>query len=476
MEFLKRDLPKKSENLSEWYNKVVLLAELADHGPAKGTMIFRPYGFAIWELVQKEMDALIKERGVDNAYFPLFIPESLLQKEESHIEGFSPELAVVTIGGGEELEEKLVVRPTSETIMYEAYARWIHSWRDLPLMINQWNNVVRWEKRTYLFLRTTEFLWQEGHTAHATHSEAWDMTKWAMDMYAKVYRELFALPGYVGKKSESEKFAGADVTLTYESLMPEGKALQSCTSHDLGQNFSKVFNITFQDEHKTMQHVWQTSWGFSTRSLGGLIMAHGDDAGLRLPPKLAPVQVAVVPVKAEKELLGFCRKIYDRLDKAGYRVVLDDADNETLGSKINTWELKGVPLRFEVGPREVSDETVTAVRRDTGEKVTVPAADAAKHAQELLEKIQDNLYAEAEKFLQENTREAADYEEFKTILKEKRGFIFALWCEDKTCEQRIKEETKATTRLLLQDAKEEEGTCIGCGKKATHRWLFAQAY
>ncbi len=259
--FTKKDLPKKSENLSAWYNKVVLLSELADYGPAKGTMIFRPYGYAIWELAQKEMDAMIKARGVENAYFPLFIPESLLAREKKHLEGFSPELAVVTIGGGEELEEKLVVRPTSETIMYDAFSRWIHSWRDLPIAMNQWNNVVRWEKRTYLFIRTSEFLWQEGHTAHAHHDEAWEMTEWAMRMYETIYRDYFALPGYVGRKSESEKFAGADVTLTYESLMPEGKALQSSTSHDLGQNFAKPFNITFQNREGQNEYVWQTSWG-----------------------------------------------------------------------------------------------------------------------------------------------------------------------------------------------------------------------
>ncbi|MBP9763061.1 proline--tRNA ligase, partial [Patescibacteria group bacterium] len=318
-----KQLPKKSEDVSAWYNALVLQAELADYGPAKGTMIFRPYGYAIWELIQRELDKQIKRKGVENAYFPLFIPENLLHKEKQHVEGFSPELAVVTIGGGETLQEPLIVRPTSETIMYDTFSRWVQSWRDLPLQINQWNNVVRWEKRTYLFLRTTEFLWQEGHTAHATHEESLAMVNWAMDTYTKLYRDFFALPGYVGRKSESEKFAGADMTLTYEMMMPGGKALQSCTSHDLGQNFSKSFEIQFQAKDSSKQYAWQTSWGLSTRSMGGLIMAHGDDKGLRLPPKLAPIQVIILPVKAEEAINAACQSIADRLNEAGYRVKVD---------------------------------------------------------------------------------------------------------------------------------------------------------
>jgi prolyl-tRNA synthetase len=475
-DFTKRDLPKKSENLSEWYTKVVLLAELADYGPAKGTMIFRPYGFAIWELVQKELDALIKERGVANAYFPLFIPESLLKKEAAHVEGFSPELAVVTIGGGEELKEKLIVRPTSETIMYDAYARWIHSWRDLPLMINQWNNVVRWEKRTYLFLRTTEFLWQEGHTAHATHDEAKEMVSWAIGAYAKIYREFFALPGYVGTKSDAERFAGADRTLTYETLMPEGKALQSGTSHDLGQNFSKTFNISFQNAQGGSEYVWQTSWGFSTRSLGALIMAHGDDAGLRLPPRLAPIQVVVLPVKADPAAEQLAAEVLDVLKKAGVRSVVDGPDRGTIGSRINTWELRGVPLRAEIGPKEAGAKTVTFVRRDTREKIAVSMDDVAVRVPEILETIQRHLYDEASAFLAEHTQRVGDYDEFKATLAEKRGFLSAFWCEDPACERSIKEETKATTRCLPLDGKEENGVCVYCGKPTRHRWLFAQAY
>lgn len=476
MAFLKKDLPKKSDNLSDWYNNIILRAELADYGPAKGTMIYRPYGFAIWELVQKEMDVMMKERGVSNAYFPLFIPESLLKKEEAHVEGFSPELAVVTIGGGEELKEKLVVRPTSETIMYDAYARWIHSWRDLPLLINQWNNVVRWEKRTYMFIRTTEFLWQEGHTAHATHEEAWDMVTWAMDMYKKVYTKLFAMPGLIGRKSETEKFAGADVTLTYETLMPEGKALQSCTSHDLGQNFSKPFEISFQSDKGTNEYVWQTSWGISTRSIGGMIMAHGDDGGLRLPPRLAPIQAIILPIKNDTELATAAENMRTALKKADIRVEIDAADNESIGFRINKWELKGVPLRLEVGAKELENNVVTAVRRDTGIKKELSLKNLEKEVTALLNSIQENLLHEAERFLKDNTHDVDEYKTFKEIMKGGKGFLSAFWCEDAKCEAKIKEETKATTRCLPLEAKNEKGSCVGCGTPASHRWYFGQAY
>ena len=471
-----KDLTPKSEDLSEWYNQIVVKAELADYGPAKGTMIFRPYGYGIWELVQKEFDERIKALGVENAYFPLFIPESFLTKEKEHVEGFSPELAVVTIGGGEELQEKLVVRPTSETIMYDAYARWLQSWRDLPLRINQWNNVVRWEKRTYLFLRTTEFLWQEGHTAHATHEEAQAMQSTAMEEYARLYKEFFAIPGYVGRKSESEKFAGAAMTLTYETLMPEGKALQSCTSHDLGQNFSKAFEISFQNKEGKKDHVWQTSWGLSTRSIGGLIMTHGDDAGLVLPPRLAPKQVVILPVKSTNEdQAAFARAVNNELEKHGIRSFIDSSD-ESIGFRINKWEIKGVPLRIEIGDKERKEFTVTLVRRDTKEKLNLSQEGLGKDVVNLLQKIQDDLYQKAENFLHENTRSVDSYDEFKKIIETNRGFIKALWCEDASCEAKIKEETKANTRCLPLDAPEEKGTCVACSKPATHRWIFAVAY
>lgn len=476
-----KNLTKKSEDLSEWYNRIVLEAELAEYGPAKGTMIFRPYGYAIWELVQKALDAEIKALGVDNAYFPLFIPESLLKKEKKHIEGFSPELAVVTIGGGEELVEPLIVRPTSETIMYDAYSKWVSSWRDLPIKINQWNNVVRWEKRTYLFLRTTEFLWQEGHTAHATHAEATEMMKSAMYAYEKIYKEYFALPGYVGKKSEAEKFAGADVTLTYEALMPEGKALQSCTSHDLGQNFSNAFDIKFQDQDGLTQFAWQTSWGLSTRSIGGLIMMHGDDKGLRLPPRLAPVQIVILPVRPDdQQQVEYCKTLALHLEggKLELRVKVDAREDQSLGFRINKWEVKGVPLRIEIGKKEIEESIVTLVRRDTGEKAQIAHDLLVHEVKHLLGSIQDQMYAEAQSFLEENTREAYNFDEFKKIMGKSRGFIKAYWCEDVSCEEKIKEKTKASTRCLTQEEEESasENSCVHCGKPAKRRWLFAQAY
>ncbi|KKT86979.1 MAG: Proline-tRNA ligase [Microgenomates group bacterium GW2011_GWA1_Microgenomates_45_10] len=467
MVFEKRQLPKKSESLAHWYNAVVLLAELADYGPAKGTMIFRPHGYRIWELIQEVMDKEIKKSGVENAYFPLFIPESLMHKEKEHVEGFAPQLAVVTIGGGEELKEKLVVRPTSETIMYQAYAKWIQSWRDLPMLINQWNNVVRWEKRTYLFLRTTEFLWQEGHCAHATHQESQERVQWAIDMYAQIYRDWLSLPGIIGKKSESEKFAGGDATLTYEILMPEGKALQGCTSHDLGQNFSKAQDIKFQDKEGKSQFVWQNSWGFATRAIGALLMAHGDDAGIVLPPKVASVQVVIIPVTLDEEVVAAAQKLAGSLEDM--RVKVDTRDGESFGYKINKWELRGVPLRIEVGKKEMTSGKFKMIRRDTGEVVE-------GEVENILEQIQADMLAGQEKFLRESTHEAADYEKFKEIMGGQRGFIKAFWCENAECEVRIKEETKASTRCLPLSAKEEKGNCIYCGKDAKFQWVFAQAY
>lgn len=476
MKFEKWHLPNKSKNVSDWYNTVVMQAELADYGPAKGTMIFRPYGYQIWELIQQALGREMKARGIENAYFPLFIPESLLKKEKEHVQGFSPELAVVTIGGGEELKEKLVVRPTSETIMYEAYSRWIQSWRDLPMLINQWNNVVRWEKRTYLFLRTTEFLWQEGHTAHATHEECWDQVLWAIRTYQKVLKEYLAVPGYIGKKSNAEKFAGADVSTTFEALMPDGKSLQTGTSHDLGQNFSKPFDIQFTDQEGTQQYVWQTSWGLSTRAIGGMIMLHGDDQGLRLPPRLAPIEAIVLPVKYDKDILAFSKKVCDELLGNEIRAKIDVREDQSFGYRINKWELKGIPLRIEIGSKEVESKTITAVRRDTGEKVKLPFKGVSKRIQELLNMIQDHMFAEAEKFLKKNTHTVDSYHEFKKIMAGPKGFLKVFWCEDPTCETKIKETTKATSRCLPLDAKEEKGVCISCGTLARHRWYFAQAY
>ncbi len=467
-------LPKKSVDLSGWYNAIVQQAQLADYGPAKGTMILRPYGYAIWEEVQRNLDADIKAAGVENAYFPLFIPESLLHKEKEHIDGFSPELAVVTIGGNEQLAEPLVVRPTSETIMYDAYSRWIKSWRDLPVRINQWNNVVRWEKRTYLFLRTSEFLWQEGHTAHATHDEAKAMVQWGIETYAKLYRDIFALPGYLGKKSETEKFAGADTTFTYEMMMPEGKALQSCTSHDLGQNFAQSFDIQFQNKEGKREHVWQTSWGLSTRSIGGLILVHGDDKGLRLPPRLAPTQIIILPVRADEALLNTCQDLARDLRAVGCRVKIDADDHESIGWKINEWELKGVPLRIEIGKRELEAGALKLVRRDNGEIIQVALADIVTEAPKILDAIQANLLAQATELLHGNTHEVSTWDDFVARMAGERGFLKVSWCGLASCEKEIKEKTKATTRCMAQDG--VPGTCIHCGQPATAQWYFAQSY
>lgn len=479
----KKRLTKKSENISGWYLDLIDQAQLADYGPAKGTMIIRPYGYAIWENIQKTLDVEIKKSGAVNAYFPLFIPNSLFSKEKEHVKGFAPETAVVTIGGGEELVDPLIVRPTSEMIMYEAYARWISSWRDLPMVINQWNNVVRWEKRTYPFLRTSEFLWQEGHGAHSTEKENWERVLWGIETYAKIYRECFAIEGIVGRKSESEKFAGADATLTFETLMPDGKVLQSCTSHDLGQNFSKTLGIDFQNKEGKTDFVWQNSWGFSTRSIGGLILVHGDDNGLVLPPKLAPTKVAIIPVlgKKDEEVLKYCQKIKDLLEKAqsGFPGVVEIyADPEkSFGWRINDAEIRGIPIRIEIGTRELEERTVTLSFRIPGmEKKLSKSEDVSEKVEQFLKLIQDKMLENSKKFLAENTRDAKNYDEFKKIMKTERGFIKAFWCENADCETKIKEETKASTRCKPLDVEEENGECIYCGKKAKYVWYFAQAY
>jgi prolyl-tRNA synthetase len=482
--FTKKEITKKSENISEWYSDVVLKAELADYAPVKGTMVIRPYGYAIWEKVQEIFNVLMKKKGVQNAYFPLFIPHSLLEKEKEHVKGFSPELAVVTIGGGEELKDPLVVRPTSETIMYAMYSDWIQSWRDLPVLINQWNNVVRWEKRTYLFLRTTEFLWQEGHTAHEDEAGAIDMATTALEWYRKIYEEYLAIPVLLGMKSEKEKFAGAKATYSVELLMPDGKALQGATSHNLGQNFSKVFDIVFQNREGKNDFVWQTSWGLSTRSLGGLFLTHGDDNGLVLPPKIAPYQVVIIPILTKEinvQKLGeYLVGIRDELEKDGIRVQFDPNKDfertESLGRIINKWELKGIPVRLEIGMKEIDDDTVTVARRDTMEKQIVKRSEIIVEIKSLLNKIQDNLFEKSKKFLEDNTHTVSSYEEFKKIMETNRGFIRAFWCENEECETKIQEESKASIRCLPLNTKVEDGKCVYCGEKAAHRWLFAQAY
>lgn len=482
-EYTKKEIVKKSVDFDRWYTDVILKAELADYSPVKGCMVIRPYGYAIWENIQKEFDRMTKTAQVENAYFPLFIPLSFLQKEKEHVKGFSPQLAVVTHGGGEKLAEPLVVRPTSETIMYSMYAKWVSSWRDLPILINQWNNVVRWEKRTFLFLRTTEFLWQEGHTAHETEKQAIDFALKALDWYKTLYEDYLAMYPIVGVKSESEKFAGGKKTYAVEILMPDGLALQGATSHNLGQNFAKVFNITFQNREGKEDFVWQTSWGLSTRAIGGLIMSHGDDQGLILPPKIAPIQIVIIPITQESNITQFCADLKKQLEDGGLRVKIDNREEKTVGWKFNEWELKGVPVRIEVGGKEVESQKLTVYRRDLGSKEQVTSLSALGHLRNLLKDIQNNLYEKRKKFVEENTREVDDYTKFKEIMKTEKGLILSFWCEDPVCEEKIKEETKATTRVLPLEAKEEkglptgrDGKCIYCGKKASHRWYFAQAY
>lgn len=478
--FEKKELKKKSENLADWYTDVVLKAQLADYSPVPGAMVIRPYGYAIWEKVQGLMDGYMKAVGMENAYFPLFIPLSLLEKEKEHVEGFAPELAIVTIGGGEKLKDPLVVRPTSETIMYEMYKKWIHSWRDLPVLMNQWNNVIRWEKRTYLFLRTMEFLWHEAHTAHETEKEAVDMCLTAQEWYRKIYEEYYAIPAYLGTKSMSEKFAGAKDTYTVELLMPDGKVLQGATSHNLAQNFSVPFDIAFQNREGKVDHVWQTSYAITTRSIGALVLVHGDDNGIVVPPKIAPIQVVIMPITRKdtdaKLLFAYSQEIKEALDNGGVRSKLDSRDEPSVGRRFNEWELKGVPVRFEVGGKELADHTVTIARRDTGEKVTVERKDMLVQVERILKDIQKSLYEKALAHLQANTHDVTSFSEFEEIMRTTRGFIRALWCEEASCEAAIKEKTKANTRCLAQDKEGGSGKCVHCGKPAARRWLFGQSY
>ncbi len=467
-------LPDKKTQPAEWYTRLIQLADLADYGPTKGTMIIKPYGYAIWENIQREMDIRIKQKGIGNCYFPLFIPMSFLEKEASHVEGFAPELAVVTHGGGQKLEESLAVRPTSETIMYNSFADWIQSWRDLPMQINQWCNVVRWEKRTLPFLRTSEFLWQEGHTAHATHDEAVDMQKWAMSMYSEIYRDVFALDGYVGQKSVSERFAGADDTLTYEILMPSGKALQSCTSHDLGQNFAKTFDIKYQANDGSEQFVWQTSWGFSTRSIGGLIMAHGDDNGLVLPPKLAPIQVVIVPIKTDDNIVQYSKNLEKLLIDNNIRVQLDDSDDERFGYKLNKWEVKGVPLIIKIGNKEVDENSCLIKRRDNFEEKIFPSNNLAQEIINLLDQIQTDLLEKSKNINKNGTRQATNYEQMKQILSDNKGFVEVCWNDNPEIEAKIKQETKAVSRCKI--GSRADSVDFYTGEPASDIWLFAQSY
>ena len=472
---MQETITPRDKDYSEWYQDVIEAAELAEHGPVRGTMIIKPYGYALWENTQQYLDQKFKEVGVQNAYFPLFIPEHFLKKEESHVEGFSPEVAVVTHAGGKKLEEPIVVRPTSETIMYDAFSRWIHSHRDLPLLINQWANVVRWEMRPRLFMRTTEFLWQEGHTAHATNTEADAWARQMLHVYETFAKEMMAIPVIPGQKSESEKFAGALHTYTIEAMMQDGKALQFATSHNLGQNFAKAFDVTFSDENNEKQFVSQTSWGLSTRTIGGLIMAHSDDKGLVLPPNIASIQVVIMPIwKDEATKAAVIQRAEDLCEELrDFKVVLDVGEGRP-GEKHYRWEKKGVPVRIELGPRDIEAGTMVLVRRDTGEKTNIALGDAEKVG-ETLAAIQANLYNTALARQHAKTKTVETWEEFKAEI-EAGNFVLAHWDGDKETEAAIKEETKATIRCIPFDQVKEEGLCVKSGKPSHGRVIFARSY
>ncbi|MCZ2856792.1 MAG: proline--tRNA ligase [Candidatus Bathyarchaeota archaeon] len=472
---------KKSKQFSEWYTQVVLRSELADYAPVKGCMVFREYSYAMWEKIQKYFDEKIKETGHKNAYFPLFIPERFLKKEAEHFQGFVPECAWVTIGGESELKERLAVRPTSETVIYAMFKKWIRSWRDLPLKLNQWCNIVRWEtKATKLFLRTREFLWQEGHTAHATMEEADQEAMDILNIYKNLMENLLAIPVLAGKKSDLEKFAGALYTATLEALMPDGKALQMGTSHNLGQNFSKAFKIQFVGEDEKDHYVWTTSWGIATRLLGAIVMVHGDDKGLVLPPEIAPYQAVIIPIfykEVERDtILDKAREVSKRLDQSGITTIIDDRPEYTPGWKFNEWELKGVPIRIEVGPRDLERKQVVVARRDTFERVDVTEEQLVSAISEMLTTVQNNLFNRAKKFLEENIISVKSYGEFKKALRKRRGFIKASWCSSQECEEKVKEETGAAISLIPFEKEEPFSDCFYCGNNAKEVVLFAKSY
>ncbi|MDZ7266708.1 MAG: proline--tRNA ligase [candidate division KSB1 bacterium] len=472
-------ITKRSEDYSRWYTDVIAAAELADYSPVKGCMVIRPNGYAIWEKIQAGLDKLFKDTGHVNAYFPLFIPESFLQKEAEHVEGFAPECAVVTHGGGKKLEEPLVVRPTSETIIWSMYRKWIQSYRDLPILINQWANVVRWEMRTRLFLRTTEFLWQEGHTAHATFEEAERETLQMLEVYRTFAEEYMAIPVIAGIKTEKEKFAGALRTYCIEAMMQDGRALQAGTSHHLGQNFAKAFDVRYLNEQGTLEYVWATSWGVSTRLIGALIMTHSDDNGLVLPPRLAPLSVVLVPIWRKEEEKALVLQRAQQLTaewKDRFSFKIDDRDNYRPGYKFNEWEKRGVPLRVELGPKDVQQGTVVLVRRDLGEKRVVPQTVLAEEIPRELAAMQQALFERALAFRERNTYVIDDYEQFKQAIEEHGGFYWAHWCGEREAEERLQEETKATIRCIPLAGKKEAGRCLITGKPSSQRVLMAKAY
>ena len=471
---------KKSEDFNEWYNQVVLKADMIDYSLVSGCIVFKPNSYAIWEKVQMIFNDKIKRSGHKNCYFPMFIPESLLKKEAEHVEGFSPEVAWVTKAGNSDLNEKLAIRPTSETIMYESYAKWIRSWRDLPVLLNQWNSVVRWEfKHAKPFLRTREFLWQEGHTAHSTKEEAEKEGMQQLFEYADLIENFMAIPVIAGRKTDNEKFAGAEYTTAVEALMPDGKALQMGTSHMLGQNFAKVFGIKFLDRDEKEKFAWQTSWGLSTRTIGAVVMAHGDDKGLVLPPRIAPTQIVIVPIvfkDAKDIIISKAKEIAKKLKAKGYSVELDDRDTYTPGWKFNEWELKGVPLRIEIGPKDVASEQLVLVRRDSNEKITIKIKDLEKKAEQILDDIQNSLFSKAKEYLTKNTAEVHNFNDFLGSIKN-RKLAKALFCGQSECETAIKEKAEgATCRVIPFEQKPAKGHCVHCGKEAKSWAVFGKGY
>ncbi len=472
-------LPKQSENFSEWYNQLILRAELADYAPVRGCMVVRPYGWALWENIQAALDSRFKKTGHVNAAFPMFIPMSFLEKEKEHVEGFAPELAVVTIGGGQKLEEPLVVRPTSETIIGYMYSKWVKSYRDLPILINQWANVVRWEMRTRMFLRTLEFYWQEGHTAHETAEQAEEETLKILDLYTDFAINEAAVPVIPGIKSDAEKFAGANKSYTIEAMMRDTKALQSGTSHNLGQNFAKAFDIQFLDRNNEIKYAWTTSWGLSTRFIGAIVMTHGDDQGLIFPPRLAPIQIVIIPIFKNADDRMKVMAVVDHLVVSlnQFRIKVDDRENVTPGFKFNDWELRGVPLRIEIGPRDVDNNSVVVAQRDIPGKpgkLFLPMENLPTQLEDILENFHFRLLKRATDFRDSHIYDPENYEEFKNIIQ--AGWALSYWCGSSKCEQAIKDETKATSRCRPLDQEKSIGQCIYCGAPAEYKTYFAKAY
>jgi len=490
---MEKGITPRDKSYSKWYLDIIEQAQLAENSPVRGCMVIKPYGYAIWENIKEGLNAMIKGSGAQNVYFPLFIPKSFLSREASHVKGFAKECAIVTHhrlketedGKGVEvdpkskLEEELIIRPTSETIMYDTFSRWITSWRDLPLKINQWANIVRWEKRTRPFLRTTEFLWQEGHTVHSTHEEAREEVLNRLNMYVEFAREYLAMETYFGKKSQSEKFAGAVDTYGVEAMMQDGKALQFGTSHDLGQNFSKVFNIQYTDKGGQLQYPWQTSWGVSTRMIGALVMTHSDDQGLILPPAIAPIKVVLIPIfkdSNKEKVFQYMKDVYKELNGYVEDIEVDDRDSVSPGFKFNEWEKKGVPIRIEIGENEIKRGDVVVVRRDELSKNNIKFGELGEFVSKTLLEIQENLYLKSKELLISKTYRVKSKKEFKEAFSSDKGFVRAGWCGDKKCEEKIKEETKATTRCLPADGEGKKGKCVYCGKKSENEWIFAKAY